>query len=55
MQNAESLCRQTNVTDLEADLQELGPLSGVILERVLQHGLESSPLAVGVVSEEAEA
>ena len=46
---------QYHVTDLEADLQQLSPLEGVILERVLQHGLESSPLAVRVIPQEAKA
>ena len=39
---------------LEADLQELGPLGGVVLQGLLQHGLEGLPLAVGVVAQEAE-
>ena len=39
---------------LEADLQELGPLGGVVLQGLLQHGLKGLPLAVGVVAQEAE-
>lgn len=51
-----SLCRQKRRTaDLEADLQQLSSLDGVILQRLLEHGLESSPLAVRVVPQKAKA
>ena len=43
------------LTCLEADLKQLGSLGGVVLQGVLQHGLEGCLLAVGVVAQEAEA
>ena len=48
-------CSSDGLTCLEADLQQLGSLGGVLLQGVLQHGLEGCLLAVGVVAQEAEA
>lgn len=47
--------RSDGLTCLEADLQQLRSLGGAVLQGVLQHGLEGCLLAVGVVTQEAEA